>query len=337
MEKEKSLLQMPKNQTKAVLVLTGLLILLIFNLGACNSASDEPQTVTIGVMNLAPVLEPVYEGFRDEMTELGYIEGENIIYIYAGPTGDIAKLDEVAQGLVDQNVDLILALSTPAAAAAIKATQEIPIIFAPISDPLRAGLVTNLAQPDGNATGVQWGLSEPRRLEWLLTLDPDIEKIYIPYNPEDNAGVVVLGDIQEAAEQFDVELVLQEARDGDEITAAIESIPDDADAIYLLPDNLVVSRVADFAEAAIAREMPLTAPGDSTAEAGGLMAYGLRFYPAGQQSAQMAHQVLQGVAAGDLPVETTEFFLAINLKTANAIGLEISDDILRQADTIIRE
>lgn len=315
-----------------------LMLILSLLLGACNSSTPEEQEmVTVGINSLAPVFDPIVDGFKDRLTELGYIEGENITYIYDGPIGDVAQLDAAAQALVDQDVDLILSLSTPASLATMNATEEIPIIFAPIADPLRAGLVSSLAKPGGNATGVQWGLSEPRRLEWLLTLDPEIQKIYLPYNPDDNAAVIILEDIQETAAQFGVELMLFEARDEAEITAAIEGIPEDADAMFLLPDSLLVSRMDEFAEAAIAHKLPLTAPGTETVDAGGLMSYSMAFYPVGEQAGRLAHQVLQGTAVSDLPVETSDFFLDINLKTANAIGLEISDEILRQADRIIRE
>jgi len=316
-----------------------LMLILSLVLGACNNSStpEEPEMVTVGINSLAPVFDPIIDGFKDRLTELGYIEGENITYIYDGPVGDVAQLGATAQELVDQNVDLILSLSTPASIASMNATEEIPIIFAPIADPLRAGLVANLAEPGGNATGVQWGLSEPRRLEWLLTMDPDIQKIYLPYNPDDNAAVIILEDIQETAAQLDVELMLFEAQNEDEITAAIENIPEDADAMFLLPDSLLVSRMSEFAAAAAAHKLPLTAPGTETVEDGGLMSYSMAFYPVGEQAGRLAHQVFQGTAVSDLPVETSEFFLDINLKTANAIGLEVSDEILRQADRIVRE
>jgi putative ABC transport system substrate-binding protein len=197
--------------------------------------------------------------------------------------------------------------------------------------------VSNLARPEANATGVQWGVSEPRRLEWLLTLAPDVQKIYLPYNPDDNAAVIILEDIQDTAAQLDVELILREARDEEAIAAAINNIPEEADALFLLPDSLLVSRMAEFAEAAIARKLPITAPGDSTVAAGGLMSYGMAFYATGEQAARMAHQILQGVAVSDLPIETADFFLDINLKTANAIDLQISDNILRQANMLVRE
>ncbi len=329
-----------KQTKKFSKLLTGLLLLLAFSwsLAACgSSAPEEPEMITVGVMNLAPVLDPIFDGFKTGMEELGYVEGENITYIYDGPVGDVTKLDAAAQALVDQDVDLILALSTPAALAAMRTTGEIPIVFAPIADTLRAGLVSDLAQPDANGTGVQWGISEPRRLEWLLTLAPDVEKIYLPYNPDDNAATIILEDIKATAEQLDVELMLREARTEEEITAAISDIPEDADAVFLLPDSLLVSRMSEFAEAAVARKLPITAPGDTTVRAGGLMSYGMAFVKVGEQSARLADQILQGAAVSDLPVETAEFFLDVNLKTAEAIDMEISDDILRQANQIIRD
>ena len=201
MNNAKSLVQMPKNPLRACWqLLIGLLILLPFGLTACGSNTpDEPEMVTVGVVSLAPVFEPIYTGFRDKMSDLGYVEGENITYIYDGPIGDIAQLDVVAQEMVDKEVDIILAFSTPATQAAMNATTEIPIIFAPISDPVGAGLVNDLAKPGVNATGVTFGIGEPRRLQWLLDVAPGVEQIYLPYNPNDRSAVGILQKIQEVA------------------------------------------------------------------------------------------------------------------------------------------
>ncbi len=339
MKNAKSLFQKAKNQRKAFAgLLTGFLLLLAFSLSACGSTTaEEPDMVTVGVVSLAPVFDQIYEGFQDKMTELGYVEGENITYLYDGPVGDIARLDTVAQEMVAQNVDLLLAFSTPATQASMRATTEIPILFAPISDPIGAGLVTSLANPGENATGVTFGIGEPRRLQWLLDIAPGIEQIYVPYNPNDGSAVGILQKIQEVAAPLNVELLLREAPDEAGIAAAIENIPDEADAIFLLPDTLLVNRMPEFAEAAIAHKLPISAPSDVTVPQGGLITYSMRFYPLGEQLAVMAQKIVQGTAVSELPVETAEFFLDINLKTADAIGLEISDDILRQANTIIRE
>jgi putative ABC transport system substrate-binding protein len=311
------------------------LLILLLTMAACGQ-DGQSESFTVGVVNLAPVLDPVFEGFKENMTALGYVEGENITYIYDGPVGQIDLLEETIQGLVDAEVDLILALSTPAALTSQRVTQDIPIVFAPISDPIQSGLVTNLSQPGGNSTGITWGVSEPRRLEWLLEIVPGIEKIYVPYNPEDPSPSAILANIREVAPQFGVELVIREARNEEEITEAINNIPDDVDAVFLLPDNLLVSRMSEFSEAAIEKKLPLSAPGDETVADGGLMSYSMRFYEAGEQAARLADQIFKGADPGSLPVETTEFFLSVNLITAEAIGVEIEDDVLEAADDIIR-
>jgi putative ABC transport system substrate-binding protein len=301
---------------------------------ACGGGQTQ-ETFTIGVINLAPGLDDVVEGFKEGMTELGYIEGENIAYIYEGATDRIDKLDSVAQGLVAADVDLILSVTTPATQAAQRATADtdIPVVFVPVTDPVGAGLVDSLRQPGGNITGVTFGVQEARRLEWLIQVAPTIEQIYIPYNPEDRSAVLALEMVREAAAALDVELITREARNDEEVMAAIENIPEEADAIFLLPDSLLGGRANKFVEL----QLPTSAanPNDLT-DHGVLTSYGIEQMSAGKQAARLADQILQGIKPADLPVETAEFYLAINLKTAEAIGLDIPDEILLQADIIIR-
>jgi putative ABC transport system substrate-binding protein len=299
------------------------------------SCGSDQKTCTIGVVNLAPGLDDTVEGFKEGMTELGYIEGENITYIYEGATDSIDKLDSVAQGLVAADVDLILSVTTPATQAAQRATADtgIPVVFVPVTDPVGAGLVGSLRNPGSNITGVTFGVQEARRLEWLIQVVPTIEQIYIPYNPKDRSAVLALETVREAATALGVELITREARNPDEVTAAVENIPEEADAIFLLPDSLLGGRATEFVEL----QLPTSAanPGDLKIH-GVLTSYGIEQISAGKQAARLADQILRGIKPADLPVETAEFYLAINLKTAEAIGLDISDEILLQADIIVR-
>jgi putative ABC transport system substrate-binding protein len=299
-------------------------------LAACG---ERPKT--IGVVNLPPGLDPIIEGFKEGMTELGYTEGENITYIYEGATKSIDILDSVAQGLVEADVDLILSVTTPATLAAQRATADtdIPVVFVPVNDPVGAGLVESLKQPGGNITGITFGLQEGRRLKWLVQIAPTIEEIYIPYNPEDQSAVLGLETVSEAAMALGVELITREVRKPEEITAAVENIPEEADAIFLLADSLLGTHATEF----VKLQLPTSAanPSDLT-DHGVLTSYGIDQTSAGKQAARLADQIFQGVKPADLPVEMAEFYLAINLKTAEAIGLDISDEILLQADIIIR-
>jgi putative ABC transport system substrate-binding protein len=224
-------------------------------------------------------------------------------------------------------------VATTQAAQRATAGTDIPVVFVPVNDPVGAGLVDNLRNPGGNITGITFGVQEARRLEWLIQVAPTIEQIYIPYNPEDRSAVLALETVSEAAPKLGVELITREVRNLEEITAAVENIPEEADAIFLLPDSLLGGRANKFVEL----QLPTSAanPRD-LADHGVLTSYGIEITAAGKQAARLADQILRGIKPADLPVETAEFYLAINLKTAEAIGLDISDEILLQADIIIR-
>lgn len=309
-----------------VFMITGLL------LTACGGEQD--KIYTVGVINLTSDLETTVEGFKQGMIELGYTESENIAYIYEGPAKDMDKLDPIAQSLVKEDVDLILSLTTPATQAAQRATANtaIPVVFVPVNDPVKAGLVNSIKQPGGNITGVLLGIQEARRLEWLLQVDPTIEQVYIPYNPQDRSATVSLETVKEAAPKFGIELITQEVTTADEVMAAAKNVPEEADAVFILPDSLVSGHSADFVH-----QLPTSGPNPELLERDGILSsYGIEQIATGKQAARLADQILRGVKPSDLPVETAEFFSAINLKTAKAIGLDIPDEILLQADTIVR-
>lgn len=307
-------------------------------LTACGGAG-QPKTYKVGVVNLSPPLEVVLEGFKEGMTELGYTEGENITYVYEGAADTVDKLDGLAQNLVAADVDLILSITTPASMAAQRATasNSIPIVFVPVNDPVKAGLVASLRNPGGNITGVTYGLQEGRRFEWLIQVAPAVKQVYIPYNPEDQSAVTSLAAVSEVAQNLGVELITRQARTQEEVTASVKNIPEEADAIFLAADTLVVGQVAAFAEAAVQRKLPTSASApDIVMNQGILTTYSFDIRASGKQAARLAGQIFRGIKPADLPVEVPEFISIVNLKTAESIGLDIPDTILRQADVIVR-
>lgn len=317
-----------------IVVITCLMVIGLL-LAACGIT--QPKTFTIGVINLTPALDPVLEGFKDGMTERSYVEGENVTYIYEGPTGSIDKLDAVAQGLVEADVDLILSITTPASQAAQRATvgTDIPVVFVPVTDPVAAGIVQSLRHPGSNVTGITTGGSEEVRLQWQLKIAPNIKKVFIPYNP-DGSSKASLAATEAAAAKLNIELVPQVATTPDEVTAVIETMPEDVEAIFILSDGFMESQADKLVEAAVEHGLPQSSTNLGLVEAGILFAFGHRPYSIGQQASRLADQVLQGAKPADLPVETSEFFLAINLQAAGAIGLEVPYNVLEAADTIIR-
>jgi putative ABC transport system substrate-binding protein len=317
-------------------LLIGVVVLALL-LSACGGAA-QPKTYTIGVVNFSPNLDGTLKGFKEGLAKLGYVEGENVTYIYEGPVG-VDQLDAVAQGLVEANADLIFSLTTPATLAAQRATADtdIPIVFVPVTDPVGAGIVDSLTNPGGNATGVTYSSQEGRRLEWLLQVAPTIEQVYIVYNPEDQSPVLALKSVSETAAGLGIELITREATTPEEIEAAFENIPEEADAIFFLPDSLVNVRRLDWFKKATGLKLPTSGPNTETVDEGALTAYGIDLpVAAREQAARLADQILRGIKPADLPVEMAEFFTAINLQTAEAIGLDIPDEILRQTDIIAR-
>ena len=308
----------------ALIVLASLLV-------ACGQS--EPETITVGIINRVPPLDPVVEGFKAKMAEQGYVEGENITYIYEGAITDQAQLAPYTQKLVDADVDLIFGITTQAATAAQQATSDIPIIFAPVNNPVEAGLVKDLTQPGGNVTGITNAGGDPRRLQWLLEIDPTIKRVFIPYNSNDVAPSTAFASLGKPAAALGIELVPAEVHSAEENVQAIANIPDDVDAIFLLPDDVIITHIKEWVDAANQKQLPISTPNTFP---GSLMSFTFDSFTMGQQAARLADQVLKGANAGDLPVENAEFFLTINLGTAEAIGLEIPDAVLEQANTLIR-
>lgn len=321
--------------------LTGLLIVLfILLITACQS--PEPDNFTIGIYDPFSVGTPV-EGFKDRMSELGYVEGETITYMAAeAPAGfSPDAISAPAQALVDGDVDLILCIATSgcAAAKAVTAETETPVLFLAVSDPVSAGLVQDFVNPDGNVTGVasaaRNSANEGRRLQILIEVDPTIERVFFPYNPDDPVSLTKLNAVNEVATDLGVELVLAEIHNPEEAVTMAGNIPENVDAIFTLSERTYdVATLTEVASVAIERQFPYSAPGT---EYGALVAYAPDLYDMGRQGARMADLILRGRSVAETPVETPEFFLSINLITANAINLDISDDILRQANSVIRE
>ena len=326
-----------KNLNHIVLIMG--IIVLMLALPACNGSDEEdnPQ-YTIGLVTNNPNGLKNVQGFRDGMAELGYIEGENVTYIFADGPVTGAALEAALQDMVEKKVDLIFTAGTPTGVAAHQATAEtnIPVVFGVIADPIAAGVMDDITTPGGNMTGVMLSENQGRRLELLLEIVPGARRIFVPYNPEDAAPVSALAQMQERASDLGIDIITAEAHNDDEVTPLLNNMPEDIDAIFLLPDSVVNARLVDIVALAIDRGLPVSGPSNAQVEDGALTAYGIIHHEVGVQVAQIADKILKGGDPGTLPVQTAEFYLAINLETADAIGLEIPYSTLQQAKIIIR-
>jgi putative ABC transport system substrate-binding protein len=306
-------------------------------LPACDIIQPK-KPFTIGMMSYVPIHAPLIDGFKAGMFDSGYVEGEHVTYIYSSLIKpEPEEIEGEVRNLLAQDVDMLFTVGIPATLMAghTVAGTDVPVVFDAVVNPVKEGIVESISHPGGNLTGVQVsGNDIPKALEWLVSIIPEAGKVYVPYNPEDKASVANLTGLDTVPSQLGIEIVLDRVYSVEEAVAAIESLPDDIDAIFRIPSPTLDPRNAELSQAAIARGLPMGAglPLDEAV----LITLATDLFAMGKQAARLADQIRQGAKPADLPVETAEIFLTINLKTAEAIGLNIPDEVLLQADTIIR-
>ena len=326
-----------KTSIKSFYFILVIALTISFLFSACGTLSQK-EIYKVGVVNLAPPLEPILEGFKVGMEETGYMEGQDITYIYDGPAANPEALNGVLENLKNEKVDLVLTFGTLATLTAKEslAGTDIPIIFGPVTDPVASGIVADVLNPGGNITGIQTGNPTPKRLEWLLKIDPGIKRLYTFNNPVDNSSVQALAALKQTAPIFNVELVIRDTSTPEEITVALNEMPEDIDAIFLPASAFFERNNAQFVEFANAHKLPLAAPATENVRDGALISFGHDNVPLGQQASHLGDQILRGVNPADLPIESADLFVSINLKTAEIIGLHIPDEIIRQANIVVR-
>jgi putative ABC transport system substrate-binding protein len=315
------------------------LFVALVTVSACGARSSQSGTsATIGVVTDNPNGLRNVQGFKDEMAQLGYLEADNVTYLDAGEPQTGADLERELESFVAAGVDLVFTAGTPTGVAAhrIMDGADIPVVFGVIADPVAAGVMEDLSHPGGNMTGVKLGRNQERRLELLLEIAPGTERVLVPYNPDDAAASNAVDQISLVAGALGVQLVLAEARTDAEVSKMLESVPEAIDAVFLVPDGTVNARLGDILNLATVLALPTSGPSTAQVEEGALTTYGFVHEEAGAQAARMADLVLRGADPGDLPVEDSESFMAINLVTAEEIGLEVTDAVLQQAEIIFR-
>jgi putative tryptophan/tyrosine transport system substrate-binding protein len=304
------------------------------------AAQQSGRVPRIGFLAPGGVLQPRDEAFRQRLQELGYVEGKNIVIEYRLAEGKFDRLPALAEELVRLEVDVIVTVVTQASLAAKHATKAIPIVITAVSDPLGTGLVANLARPGANVTGTSAMSSDVvgKSLELLKEAVPTVSRVAVIWNP-DNAifQAQMLRETQVAAGRMGVELRTHAVRGVDELEPAFAALTSaQAGSLLVLPDPSYTPHAARIAELASASRLPAMYGIREYAVAGGLMSYGTNFAALFRRAADYVDKILKGAKPADLPVEQpTKFEFVINLKTANALRLEIPPTLLARADEVI--
>jgi putative ABC transport system substrate-binding protein len=240
--------------------------------------------------------------------------------------------------LVRLKVDIIVTGGTAAVIAAKQATSVVPIVFGVAGDPVGTGLVASLARPGGNVTGLSNQSTDlaGKRLELLRDVVPGLRRLAIMANASSPIGVLEMGEVRAAASKLGIEAVSLEIRRMEDIAPAFEALKGHTDALFVVTDPLVNTNRILINALALGARLPSMHAGRDYVEAGGLMSYGPNFADLFRRAADYVDKILRGAKPADLPVEQpTKFDLVVSMKTAKALGLELSPTLLARADQVI--
>ena len=300
--------------------------------------AQQPTKAHLGY--LAPASEPhLIQALRGGLRDLGYVEGQNLAIEYRFAQGQSKTYDELAAELVRLGPDAIVVVGTPPALAAKRQTTTIPIIMAPVGDPLRLGLAASLARPGGNVTGVTLFGSElgHKRLEVFKEAVAGIQRIAVLGEADNPYSRFIWDDIQQTGRALGIEFRLFAVRDINELPTAFSTMTRDGfDALNVLAGAQFYAARRQIIGLAAMHRLPTMYEAREFADDGGLISYGPNVADMTRRGAAFIVKILNGAKPADLPIEQpTRFELFINLKTAKALGLEIPPTLLARADEVI--
>jgi putative ABC transport system substrate-binding protein len=289
----------------------------------------------IGIIDDAPM----WHSFRQALREFGNVDGQNIAYEYRYGEGAPHRLATVAAELVRRPVDLIATYGTQATQAAKEATATIPIVMIGVGDPVRVGLVESLARPGGNITG-NTVLSPdlgPKRLQILREAIGNVRRVVFLANPDNASNMAALTETKIAASEAGTVLIPVEVRAVDDFDPAFAAVVrEQPDAVLVSNDLFHQLHIRHIIEFLAESRLPGMFQSKESVAVGGFIAYGPNLPDLFRRAAGYVHRILQGTQPADLPVEVpTKFDLAVNLKTAKALGIELAPTFIARADEVI--
>lgn len=284
-------------------------------------------------------LQAPYDCFIAGLRERGWADGININLIYRVTDSTAESLANVAHELVSLGPDIIVTASTPSTLAIKNATERIPVVFVSVSDPVATGIVKSLARPDGNLTGVSNFLpaTTAKLLELLQTVALNSSRVGVLFDPTNAGKLLEVRELATAASALRIELVLMEVRSATDIDQILSGqVGERCNSLITLVDSVTFPNRSRIAELASHRGLPAIYQVRDFVDAGGLISYGLNYCRHFHRAASYVDRILKGARPADLPIELpTEFELAINLKAAKGLGINIPPTLLARADQVI--
>ncbi len=301
------------------------------------AAAASGKVYKVGVTEIIahPVIDASFNGFKNRMTELGWVEGKNIEYEVKNAQGDTTNASAIAKQFVASQKDLIVGLGTSSILAAAKETKDIPIIFIAMSDPVGGGVAKSLDKPGGNATGTIDAVPPEDQLQIIKDAFPSAKNIGTIINPSEANSKSWLDGITPAAQKMGMTFISVPVAGTSDVQGAAQSLVGRVDIIFLGPDNTVAGATEAVVKTAVQNKIPVI--GDSTEGAGRgeLLGMGVDYGKLGSMAADQADKVLKGTKPGDIAIQKLpQLAVAVNVKTMNDLGIKLPDAIMNRATKV---
>ena len=285
----------------------------------------------IGVIQLVEhkSLDIIYNSFKDELKNLGYIDGENVKITFQNAQGDMSNITSIVQGFEWDKQDVVVGIATPVAQGAISLTKSTPVVFSAVTDPIGAGILTDMNAPDKGMTGTSDAVQIDKIMDLALQISPDVKKVGFIYNPGEDNSVTNLGLLENYVKEKNLELETVSISTSADLQTAAATLFEKVDMIFVSNDNTVAEAMPILTSEAIKAKKPIYVGADSMVMDGGLATVGIDYTDLGKETAKMVDEIIKGKSVEEIPVKVfkDDLFIYVNTDTAAALGIEIPESI----------
>ncbi len=330
-----------KKEKRSIFLKINYVVTIIFTILFLATTIVSAQTLKIGISQIVahPALDACREGFVNGLEKAGYIPGVDVIYDFQDAQGEFNNAIAIIQKFKDDNVDMIVAISTPIVQAAAQVTSEIPIIIGAITDPVAANVVKSWESSGNNLTGMSDAAPNKAQLELIPRFLPNAKRVGTIYNAGEANSVVQIGETRGVCNELGFELVEATASNSAEVLMAAQSLVGRVDVFYIVTDNVAISAFSSIVKVSLEEKIPIIVADTTSVIEGALTSYGIDYYTLGQKSAEKALQVLQGKKPAEVPIgkleRPEELTFIINIDNANQLKLDIPKEVINDANSII--
>lgn len=301
------------------------------------SYAKEMKRVRVSQIVEHPALDQVRQGILDGLKKHGYVQGDNLDFKFATAQGNPAIAVQIAKQFVGEQPDVLVGIATPSAQALASATRSLPVVFSAVTDPVGAKLLTDMAHPDANVTGVSDRSPVKQIVDLMLELNPKMKSIGVVYNPGEANSIAFVDMLKKAAKIYNFKVVEATVLKSSDVQSATQAIAADVDMIYAGMDNTVASAIESMIRVTNMTKTPVIAATDTFVPAGALASLGFSDYEVGVQSADYVAAILNGEKIACLPAKTANGDeIQLNLKTAKKIGFTVPKSVIQRATKIYK-